>query len=170
MTLYLLRSSREYYDAPKALPRSRQASDEDESATIAAAAASPLFSSLLIPSLEEAVGDELEGSTAVRDVVKTLVHLDRMKSGSCELFVSKLLEQLGSSKDSSFKGLRELATNVFTKKTTAAEEKENSNIKEAAEKKNQTAELSANLSPLARFLITRWQSQASRDLNPIQED
>lgn len=165
-----IRNSREYYDAPKALPRSRQASDEDESATIAAAAASPLFSSLLIPSLEEAVGDELEGSTAVRDVVKTLVHLDRMKSGSCELFVSKLLEQLGSSKESSFKELRELATNVFTKKTTAAEEKENSNIKEAAEKKNQTAELSANLSPLARFLITRWQSQASRDLNPIQED
>ncbi|GKA71640.1 hypothetical protein Tco_0777779 [Tanacetum coccineum] len=29
-----------------------------------------------------------------------------------------------------------------------------------------TAQSNANLSPLARFLLSRWQGQASRDLNP----
>lgn len=53
MTLYFLRNSREYFDAPKVVPRSRQASDEDETAILAAATSSPLFSSLLIPSLKE---------------------------------------------------------------------------------------------------------------------
>lgn len=54
------------------------------------------------------------------------------------------------------KGLQELATTIFTKNTAAPEEKENPNSKEAMEKKNPSAELSANLSPLARFLITRF--------------
>ncbi|OVA00358.1 Protein kinase domain [Macleaya cordata] len=165
-SMFIKLNSREGFDAPKVLPRSRQASDDEESAPLAAAAASPALSNLLIPSLKEAVGDESEGSAAARAVVNSLVDLERMKPGSCELFVSRLLQQLGSSKESSIKGLQELATTIFAKNTTVPGETENAS-KEAMEKKQQSAEMSANLSPLARFLITRWQGQVSRDLNPV---
>ena len=48
---FYLRSTREYFAAPKVFSRSRQASDDEESARIASSAA-PL-SVLLIPSLKE---------------------------------------------------------------------------------------------------------------------
>ncbi|KAF5199790.1 kinase superfamily protein, partial [Thalictrum thalictroides] len=159
------RSSREYFDAQKALPLSRQASEQDIT-TLAAAAASPALSSLLIPSMKEAVGDESEGS-AVRALVDSLVYLERMKPGLCEVIVSKLLQRLGSSKESSLVGLQELASRVFTKNIVVPVETENANVEAMNKKKQADLSANANLSPLAKFLLTRWQGQVARDLNPF---
>ncbi|PIA35176.1 hypothetical protein AQUCO_03600083v1 [Aquilegia coerulea] len=159
------RSSREYFDAQKALPLSRQPSEQDIT-TLAAVAASPTLSSLLIPSMKEAVGDESEGSV-VRALVDSLVYLERMKPGSCETIVSKLLQRLGSSKESSLEGLQELASRVFTKNIAVPVETENANVEAMNKKKQAELSANANLSPLAKFLLTRWQGQVARDLNPV---
>ncbi|KAF8411130.1 hypothetical protein HHK36_003669 [Tetracentron sinense] len=159
--------SHEYFDAQKVLPRSRQASDDEESARISAASSSPALSILLIPSLKEAVADELEGSV-VRAVADSLMDLECLKSGSCEVLVSRLLQRLGSSKESSVKGLQELAARIFTNSKTVPEDKEHANVEAVDRKKqpNMDSSGASNLSPLARFLLTRWQGHVSRDLNP----
>ncbi|XP_057976429.1 uncharacterized protein LOC131163733 isoform X2 [Malania oleifera] len=150
------RHSREYFDAPKVLPRSRQPSDDDESARLSAAASSASLSSLLIPSLKEAVADDSEGSVA-HAVANTLMDMERMKPGSCEVFVSRLLQRLGSSKESSLKDLQELAARLFTKAKTALEETEIASAEADNRRKQQSKELpsNSNLSPLARFLLSR---------------
>ncbi|KAL5736382.1 hypothetical protein ACOSQ2_031170 [Xanthoceras sorbifolium] len=155
------RDSHEYLDAPRLLPRSRQASDE-EIAKIASSSA-PL-SVLLIPSLKEAVADDSEGPV-VRQVVSSLVNMERLKPGSCEVLVRRLLQQLSSSKESSMKDLQELAARMFNK---TSETTQNTNAEADNRKKQQNKELpsNANLSPLARFLLSRWQGQVSRDLTP----
>ncbi|KAJ6333010.1 hypothetical protein OIU77_008962 [Salix suchowensis] len=89
------RSTREYFAAPKAFSRSRQASDDEESARIASSSA-PL-SVLLIPSLKEDVADDSEGS-AVHAVASSLVNMERIKPGSCDILVRSLLQRLASSK------------------------------------------------------------------------
>ncbi|KAJ4982052.1 hypothetical protein NE237_032889 [Protea cynaroides] len=157
--------SHEFFDAHKVIPRSHQASD-DENARNSAAASSPALSNLLIPSLKEAVGDNSEGA-AVRVVADSLMDLEHVKPGSCEALVNVLLQRLGSSRESSLKDLQELAARIFTK-CKIAHEAENANA-ESDRRKQQNVELSENpnLSPLARFLLARWQSEVSRDLNPI---
>ncbi|KAI9185641.1 hypothetical protein LWI28_009078 [Acer negundo] len=158
------RDSYEYFDAPRILPRSRQASDE-EIAKIASSSA-PL-SVLLIPSLKEAVPDDSEGPV-VRQVVSSLVNMERLKAGSCEVLVRRLLQQLSSSKESSMKDLQELAARTFNKTKTASETTQNTNAEADNRKKQQNKELpsNANLSPLARFLLSRWHGQVSKDLTP----
>ncbi|XP_042491064.1 serine/threonine-protein kinase svkA-like isoform X1 [Macadamia integrifolia] len=158
--------SHEYFDAHKVIPISRQASD-DENARNLAAASSPALSVLLIPSLKEAVGDDLEG-TGPRVVIDSLMDLEHVKPGSCEVLVSRLLQRLGSSKESSIKDLQELASSIFTK-CKIASETENAEAEFTQRWKEQNVDLSENpnLSPLARFLLSRWQGQVSRDLNPL---
>ncbi|KAJ0045014.1 hypothetical protein Pint_04619 [Pistacia integerrima] len=158
------RDSRDYFDAQRAFSRSRQASDDEDSARITSSSA-PL-SVLLIPSLKEAVADDAEGPV-VRQVISSLMNMERMKPGSCEVLVRKLLQQLASSKESSMKDIQELAARIFAKFKTS-ELTQNVNSEADNKKKQQTKELpsNANLSPLARFLLSRWQGQASRDLNP----
>ncbi|KAF6141955.1 hypothetical protein GIB67_037923 [Kingdonia uniflora] len=151
------RNSRENFDAQKVIPRSRQASDDEECATLTAVvASSPVLSDLLIPSLQETVGDE------ARAVIDSLLDMERINPGSCETVVRSLLARLGRSKELSMKGLQELATGIFTKNigttTTEAMDKKTAEVSDKA---------NANLSPLARFLITRWQGQVSLGLNPI---
>eukprot|EP00262_Sarcandra_glabra_P019625 TRINITY_DN745_c2_g2_i1.p1 TRINITY_DN745_c2_g2~~TRINITY_DN745_c2_g2_i1.p1 ORF type:complete len:706 (-),score=142.93 TRINITY_DN745_c2_g2_i1:251-2368(-) len=157
------RDSSEYFDAQKVLPRSRQISDDEDSARISAAASSPVLSLLLIPSLKEAAGDESEGSVA-RAVADSLMDLERLTPGSCQVLVSRLLQRLGSSKESSMKALQELSTRIFMKSTA-----ETTNAEVLGKKKEPNTESSENpsLSPLARFLLTRWQGQVSRDLNSV---
>ncbi|XP_010260289.1 PREDICTED: serine/threonine-protein kinase 4-like isoform X2 [Nelumbo nucifera] len=154
------RYSHQYFGAQKELPRSRQGSGDEENAKISAVAeASPALSVLLIPSLKEVVGDD--NGSIQRAVVDSLVEMEYLKPGSCEVLVS-------SSKESTMKGLQEMAARIFTKGKTVAEESENANV-EAVDRKRQHLQLSGNqnLSPLARFLIARWQGQVSRDLSPI---
>ncbi|XP_042480982.1 serine/threonine-protein kinase OSR1-like isoform X2 [Macadamia integrifolia] len=154
--------SHEFFDVHKVTPRSRQASDDENarnSAATAAASSSPALSILLIPSLKEAVGDDLE-EIGARVVADSLMDLEHMKPGSCEFLVS-------SSRESSVKDLQELATHIFTT-CKISNETENANA-ESDRRKQQVVELSENpnLSPLARFLLARWQGQVSSDLNPI---
>ena len=161
------RHSREYYDAPKAFARSHQSSDDDESARAAVLSSSKALSILFIPSLKEAGLDDSKGAIG-HAVANALINMERTKPGSCEVLVSKLLQHLASSKESSLKDLQELATRVFTKGKTAPEEAENANAEADNRKRQQNKELNSNpnLSPLARFLLSRWQGQVSRDLSP----
>ncbi|XP_061984325.1 uncharacterized protein LOC133703723 isoform X3 [Populus nigra] len=154
------RSSREYSAVPKAFSRSHQASDDEESARIASSSA-PL-SVLLIPSLKEAVADDSEGSV-VHAVTNSLVNMERLKPGSCDVLVRSLLQRLASSKESSLKDLQELAARLLSKGKTASEETQNANTEADNRKKQPTKEFNsnANLSPLARFLLSRWQGQSS---------
>lgn len=154
------RHSRELFDAQKGFPRSRQASDEEENARTSAAASSAALSLLLIPSLKEAVSDNSEGSVT-RDVANSLMNMERMKPGSCEVLVKKLLQQLGSSTESSLKDLQELASHIFTKSKTVAEESANAEVDNRKKQPNKDFQSNSNLSPLARFLLSRWQGQVS---------
>ncbi|XP_011029514.1 PREDICTED: serine/threonine-protein kinase 4 homolog A-like isoform X4 [Populus euphratica] len=153
------RSSREYSAVPKAFSRSRQASDDEESARIASSSA-PL-SVLLIPSLKEAVADS--AGSVVHAVTNSLVNMERIKPGSCDILVRSLLQRLASSKESSLKDLQELAARLLSKGKTVSEETQNANTEADNRKKQPTKEFNsnANLSPLARFLLSRWQGQSS---------
>ncbi|XWS28032.1 hypothetical protein CRYUN_Cryun25bG0031200 [Craigia yunnanensis] len=85
------RSSREFFDAQRLFPRSRQPSDDEENAKIASSSV-PL-SMLLIPSLKEVIADDSEGSV-VYAVTNSLINMERTKPGSCEALVHRLLERL----------------------------------------------------------------------------
>lgn len=160
------RSSHEYFDAQKAPPLSHQASESEDLTKLAAAAASPVLSNLLIPSLKEALGDEFEGSGA-RAVADSLVYLECMKPGSCEAVLSRLLHRLGSSKESSLTGIQNLATTIFTKDPIVPGEAGNVSVDSKKMQHNEELSGNANLSPLAKFLLTRWQGQVARDLHHV---
>ncbi|KAF7822689.1 serine/threonine-protein kinase 25-like isoform X1 [Senna tora] len=157
------RSSREYMDAQKGFSRSHHASDDEESAKIMSSSV-PL-SNLLIPSVKEAIADDPEGSI-VQDVINSLVNMERTKPKSNDVLVKKFLHRLASSNESSLKDLQELAGQLFNK--SASEETRNSSTAGDDRRKQQNKDhhSHSNLSPLARFLLSRWQGQVSRDLNP----
>ncbi|KAJ4826780.1 hypothetical protein Tsubulata_034766 [Turnera subulata] len=157
------RSSREFFDAPKAFPRSRQANDDEEIARIASSSA-PL-SVLLIPSLKEAIADDSEGSIA-RAVTNALIDMERIKPGSCDILVKSLLQRLASSQESSMKDLQELAGRLLAKYKIAPEENANAEADNRKKHQNREYNSNTNMSPLARFLLSRWQGQVSRDVNP----
>ncbi|KAK1416756.1 hypothetical protein QVD17_25872 [Tagetes erecta] len=159
----------DYYDAIKAFPKPRHASsDEEESARSSASAASAPLSVLIVPSLKEAVADDLEASV-VRSVINSLMDMEHTKPGSCEFLVTRILHRLASSKEPSLKDLQEVAIRGFSKgkKVTEPEnvsaDAESDNQKK--QQQNKETQSNANLGPLARFLLSRWQGQASRDLN-----
>lgn len=139
--------------------KSRQSADGQ--AASRASAASPALSSLIIPSLKETTGDKFE-DPVVHAVLSSLTDLEHEIPGSCEVLVGRLLHRLGSSKDSSLQSLNETAMSIFTKKPEPLSEPV-SNKKLAS-----TPPLAApTVSPLARFLLTRWQNQVSQDLNSV---
>ncbi|CAI0441464.1 unnamed protein product [Linum tenue] len=145
-------SSQDYLDAQKAFAKSRQSSNDEESARVISSSA-PL-SVLLIPSLKEAAATGLEGS-AVNAVINSLVNMERIKPGSSEIIVRSLLQRMSSSKEPSLKDLQELAAALLSKgKTTSAEEAQN-----AKRQQPKDFNSNANLSPLARFLLSRWQGR-----------
>ncbi|CAL1386340.1 unnamed protein product [Linum trigynum] len=145
-------SSQDYLDAQKAFAKSRQSSNDEESARVISSSA-PL-SVLLIPSLKEAAANGLEGS-AVNAAINSLVNMERIKPGSSEIIVRSLLQRMSSSKEPSLKDLQELAAALLSKgKTTTAEEAQN-----AKRQQPKDFNSNANLSPLARFLLSRWQGR-----------
>ncbi|KVH93062.1 hypothetical protein Ccrd_004913, partial [Cynara cardunculus var. scolymus] len=149
------RHSSDYYDAIKAFPKPRQASsDEEESARNSASSASAPLSILIVPSLKEAVSDDLEASV-VRSVINSLMDMEYTKPGSCKFLVTRLLHRLASSKEPALKDLQEVATRGFSKGKTVTES-EIANAEADAKKKqqNKEAQSHANLSPLARFLLS----------------
>ncbi|KAJ1442402.1 Protein kinase domain [Sesbania bispinosa] len=157
------RPSREYIDAQKGISRSHYASDDEESAKIMSSSV-PL-SVLLIPSLKEAIADDPEGSI-VQAVINSLVNMERTKPRSCDVLVKKLLQLLASSKESSLKDLQELASQLFSKTKPAEETRNTAEPDNRKKQQNKEAHSNSSLSPLARFLLSRWQGQTSRDLNP----
>ncbi|TYH92356.1 hypothetical protein ES332_A13G176600v1 [Gossypium tomentosum] len=159
------RSSHEYFDAQKAFPRTRQPSSDEENAKITSSCI-PL-SMLLIPSLKEVIADDSEGRV-MRVVTNSLVHMERTKPGSCKALVCKLLDRLASSKEPSMKGLQDVAARMFNKGKVTPEDVQNSSPESDGKKRLQHKELhsNSNLSPLARFLLSRWQSRTSLNLNP----
>lgn len=139
--------------------KSRQPSDVQSASRVSAA--SPALSSLIVPSLKETTGDKFE-DPVVHAVLSSLMDLEHEIPGSCEVLVGRLLHRLGSSEDSSLQSLHETAMSIFTKKPEPASESV-SNKKLAS-----TPPLAApTVSPLARFLLTRWQNQVSQDLNSV---
>lgn len=160
------RRGREYVDAQKGFARSHHPNDEEENARLSAASSSAALSVLFMPSLKEIVADDYDKSA--RAVTNALMDLERTKPGSCEVLVSRLLQRLGSSKEPSLKDLQDMGTHIFTKSAKAAEQNQNPNAEADGKKRQQNKEFlsNPNLSPLARFLLSRWHGQASRDLNP----
>lgn len=157
------RHSRDYLDAQKVFSRSRHTSDEEDGARTYAAPSSATLSVLLIPSLKETATSESDGSL-MQAMVGSFLDMERMKPGSCDLFMTRLLQRLASSKESSLKDLQDLAARIFAKGKIEAE---STSTEVDSKKKQQSKELNsnANLSPLARFLLSRWQGHASRDQN-----
>ncbi|XP_052207417.1 uncharacterized protein LOC127811523 isoform X2 [Diospyros lotus] len=159
--------SSHYFDTQKVSPKSDKAIVEDDSSRIAVTSLSAPLSFLLIPSLKEAISDDAE-VPAVRAMANSLVDMERIKPGSSELFVTRFLQRLGSSKESSLRDLQELAARIFGKGKMATEQAEAANPEVDGRRKQPNKELhsNTNLSSLARFLLSRWQGQVSRDLNP----
>ncbi|KAK6132794.1 hypothetical protein DH2020_033472 [Rehmannia glutinosa] len=143
--------------------RSHHPSDDEDNGRSSAAALSAPLSVLLLPSLKDAIGDD-PGGSVFQTVANSLMDMERVKPGSSELFVTTLLQQLGSSKEASLRDLQELADRIFVK---GKIETPATNSEADTKKKQPNKELhsNANMSPLARFLLSRWQGHASRDLN-----
>uniref|UniRef100_A0A0A9DY02 Protein kinase domain-containing protein n=1 Tax=Arundo donax TaxID=35708 RepID=A0A0A9DY02_ARUDO len=141
--------------------KSRQLPDGQPAPRASSSVASPAISSLIIPSLKEATGDKFE-QPAVQAFLDSLMDLEHEMPGSCEVLIGRLLHRLGSSKDSSLQGLQDTAASFFAKKSEPL-------LEPASNKKSaNTPPLAApTVSPLARFLLTRWQNQVSQDLNSI---
>ncbi|KAL2496428.1 Protein kinase superfamily protein [Forsythia ovata] len=147
------RPSRDYFDAQKAFSGSHQASDDEDNARTAASSSSAPLSLLLIPSLKEVIADDSRGSI-FQTVANSLMDMERSKPGSSELLVTGLLQRLASSNETSLKDLQELASRIFAK---GKIETPATNVEIDNKKKQQNKELhsNANMSPLARFLLSR---------------
>ncbi|XP_027340383.1 germinal center kinase 1-like isoform X2 [Abrus precatorius] len=150
------------YDAQKGMLRSHYASNNAERAKIMSSSV-PL-SVLLIPSLKEVIADDPEGSI-VGAVINSFINMEGAKPKSCDVLVKKLLQHLASSKEDSLKDLQGFACQLFSK-TKSAEETRNAEADNRKRQQNKEHHSNSNLSPLARFLLSRWQGQTSRDLNP----
>ncbi|XP_010545844.1 PREDICTED: serine/threonine-protein kinase 3-like [Tarenaya hassleriana] len=149
------RNSHDHFDAPKQITRSQLSDDEDD---LKLASLSASLSLVLMPSLKEVLGGDSKGAVG-RAVSKSIANMEREKPGSCEAFVAKVIEHLGSSKEASVKELQEMAARVFAKPTPSDSENRR-------RQPNKEFSSNANVSPLARFLLSRWQGQSSRDLSP----
>ncbi|KAE9621625.1 putative protein kinase STE-STE20-YSK family [Lupinus albus] len=141
----------------KGMSRSHYSSGDEESAKIISSS-TPL-SVLLIPSLKEAIADDPEGSVMLA-VINSLINMESTNPRSSNVLVKKLLQKLASSKEDSLKELQEFAGQLFSHTKLSDTDSD-------SHKKQQNKELhpNSNLSPLARFLLSRWQGQSSRDLN-----
>ncbi|KAL1567183.1 non-specific serine/threonine protein kinase [Salvia divinorum] len=157
------RYSRDYFDAQKAFSRLPHATEEVDNARSSIAALSAPLSVLLIPSLKDALVDD-PGGSVFQKVTNALMDMEHVRPGSSELFVTKLLQQLASSEEGSVKDLQELAARIYGK---GKIETQATNAEAYSKKKQPNKEVNsnANMSPLARFLLSRWQGFASRDLN-----
>ncbi|CAL0310662.1 unnamed protein product [Lupinus luteus] len=138
----------------KGMSRSHYSSGDEESAKILSSSA-PL-SVLLIPSLKEAIADDPEGS-----VINSLISMESTNPRSSDVLIKKMLQKLASSKEDSLKDLQEFAVQLFSQ--TKLSDTDSDSHKKL---QNKELHLNSNLSPLARFLLSRWQGQTSRDLNP----
>ncbi|GER43071.1 kinase family protein [Striga asiatica] len=127
--------------------------EDDDAARNSAAALSAPLSFLLIPSLKDVITNDSEGSV-YWTVANSLMDMERYNPGSSELLVTKLLRRLASSKEGSMKDLQDLAARLFGK---GKNEVPPTSPEADSKKKQQTKEhnSNSNMSPLARFLLSR---------------
>ncbi|PWA43506.1 protein kinase superfamily protein [Artemisia annua] len=159
-------SSRDFQDAIKSFAKPLETSDDEEDRLrMSATSASATLSTLLIPSLKEEISDDL-GAPVVNLVINSLMDMEYTKPGSCEFLVTRLLHRLASSKEPSLKNLQDVATRGFSRGKKVDEQPENVNPDVDTKKKQQNKESQskANLSPLTRFLLSRWQGLTSQDV------
>ncbi|KAL7592685.1 hypothetical protein Lser_V15G35156 [Lactuca serriola] len=151
----LTKVKKDVHDARKPLTK------EEERLRVSATSASATLSTLIIPSLKEAVSDDLEASI-VHNVINSLMDMEYTKPGSCEFLVTRLLHRLASSKEPSLKNVQEVATRGFSKGKKVTEQPENVNQEDDSKNKQQKneAQPNGNLGPLARFLLSRWQGHS----------
>ncbi|KAL6975425.1 non-specific serine,threonine protein kinase, partial [Sarracenia purpurea var. burkii] len=145
--------SLDYFDAQKEFPRSCQASDEEDSAGIAAAMLSAP-SIWLIASLQVAIANDSEGSV-VRAVSNSLVDMECMNDEtSSEVLVTrkKYMQFEGIFVESS----AGVGSSYLYQGKVAPERAENSNPEVDIRKKQPNMESNTDLiSLLARFLLSR---------------
>ncbi|CAI9295075.1 unnamed protein product [Lactuca saligna] len=151
----LTKVKKDVHDARKPLTK------EEERLRVSATSASATLSTLIIPSLKEAVSDDLEASI-VHNVINSLMDMEYTKPGSCEFLVTRLLHRLASSKEPALKNVQEVATRGFSKGKKVNEQPENVNQEDDSKNKQQKneAQPNGNLGPLARFLLSRWQGHS----------
>lgn len=166
-----LRDVQDLWEMPKSSSRSiaRRGSEDEDAAREAAAGSSPALSLLLIPALKETAAEQSEGPAlrAAADAADSLMDLERLAPGACEVLVSKLLQRLGSTKEPAVKGLQHIAQRVLVPKTTsqsgskdeAAGSRQSTGL-DKTQLKNEAPDKSG-LSPLAGFLLSRWQTRNS---------
>ncbi|KAH7436716.1 hypothetical protein KP509_05G032500 [Ceratopteris richardii] len=144
----------------------RRGSEDEDAARAAAAASSSALSLLLIPALKETAAEQSEGAAlrAAADAADSLMDLERLAPGACEVLVSKLLQRLGSSKESAVKGLQDIASKVLLPKAKDESSQLQKDGQGKGKARNDPMEKSG-LSPLASFLLSRWQMHAARDIN-----
>lgn len=156
--------SQDYFDAQKVSPSSRQTSEEEDVSRSSVSFSSSALSLLLLPSLREAISNDSQ-RVIVRTLDNSFTEMERIKGGSSELIVTRMLQRLGSSKDPSLKDLQDLAGRIFAKGKTDAESTNAEVDSKKKQQQNKEPHSNSNLSPLARFLLSRWQGHASRDLS-----
>ncbi|XP_047176541.1 germinal center kinase 1-like isoform X1 [Vigna umbellata] len=149
------------FDSSRGMSRSHHANNDEGSAKIMLSSV-PL-SALLVPSLKEAIADDPEGAVG-RAVINSLINMEGSKPKSCEALLKQLLQRLASTKEDSLKDLQRLAGELFSE-TKSTEETRNALADNRKKQQNKEHNPNSNLSPLARFLLSRWQGQTSRDLN-----
>eukprot|EP00250_Pteridium_aquilinum_P015949 c22855_g1_i2 orf=800-2404(+) len=170
-----LRDGQDSRGPPKLSSRlaARRGSEDEDAARAAAAGSSPALALLLIPALKETAAEQSEGPAlrAAADAADSLMDLERLAPGACEVLVSKLLQRLGSSKEAAVKGLQDVASRVLLPKS-MSEHKDEASGSHLHKKDGQGKGQSRNdpmdksgLSPLAGFLLSRWQTQATREVN-----
>ncbi|KAH7278501.1 hypothetical protein KP509_38G044400 [Ceratopteris richardii] len=134
----------------------RRGSEDEDAARAAAAASSSALSLLLIPALKETAAEQSEGAAlrAAADAADSLMDLERLAPGACEVLVSKLLQRLGSSKESAVKGLQDIASKVLLPKAKDESSQLQKDGQGKGKARNDPMEKSC-LSPLASFLLSR---------------
>ncbi|GLT50404.1 hypothetical protein SLA2020_238910 [Shorea laevis] len=97
-------------------------------------------------------------ASIVRVVTNSLVNVEHKSLESREALICKLIERLASSKESSLKRNARDGNSNIKNMTAEAENRRRQQQKEL--------HTNSNISQLARFLLVKWQSQVSKNLNP----
>lgn len=153
-------------------PASRPTSEEDF-AHVGGAGPSPALSVLLLPALRESVPDQSERSAyrLATELAELLIEFEQLVPGVSEGLVRKLLQKLVSTDDLALKQLQNLARGLLAPDEGLSQRRDSMQSEFGKSKSGRlrpSIEASENsgLSPVAAFLLSRWQGQVNRDLAP----
>eukprot|EP00249_Psilotum_nudum_P021528 c28144_g1_i1 orf=527-2680(-) len=170
-------SSRDLHDGNKT-PKAQSKSAGRRGSEDGNAGSSPALALLFIPALKETAAEQSEGPAlrAAADAADSLLELERLAPGACEVLVTKLLQRLGSTKEPAVKQLQDVAKHALTPMTISqfgptveslTSEQSHKVVLNTSQSRNDFHE-NSGLSPLAGFLLSRWQSRVTRDTSTRQ--